>query len=73
MSDCDLHADDLGYLIKQISDKMRANADAAFRKHGLTYSQVHVLSFVQACGIAPDHRWLGIALGKSRICDLTCG
>ena len=50
MSDCGLHADDLGYLIKQISDKMRANADAVFRKHGLTYSQVHVLSFVQACG-----------------------
>ena len=35
MNDCGLHADDLGYLIKQISDKMRANADAVFRKHGL--------------------------------------
>ena len=65
MSDCGLHADDLGYLIKQISDKMRANADAAFRKHGLTYSQVHVLSFVQACGGSATQKEIEIYLDVS--------
>ena len=65
MSDCGLHADDLGYLIKQISDKMRANADAVFRKHGLTYSQVHVLSFVQACGGSATQKEIEIYLDVS--------
>ena len=65
MSDCGLHADDLGYLIKQISDKMRADADAAFRKHGLTYSQVHVLSFVQACGGSTTQKEIEIYLDVS--------
>ena len=65
MSDCGLHADDLGYLIKQISDKMRANADAVFRKHGLTYSQVHVLSFVQACGVSATQNEIEIYLDVS--------
>jgi DNA-binding MarR family transcriptional regulator len=63
MSDCGLHADDLGYLIKQISDKMRANA--VFRKHGLTYSQVHVLSFVQACGGSATQKEIEIYLDVS--------
>ena len=61
MSDCGLHADDLGYLIKQISDKMRANADAVFRKHG----QVHVLSFVQACGGSATQKEIEIYLDVS--------
>ena len=65
MRDCGLHADDLGYLIKQISDKMRANADAVFRKHGLTYSQVHVLSFVQACGGSATQKEIEIYLDVS--------
>ena len=65
MSDCGLHADDLGYLIKQIRDKMRANADAVFRKHGLTYSQVHVLSFVQACGGSATQKEIEIYLDVS--------
>ena len=65
MSDCGLHADDLGYLIKQISDKMRADADATFRKHGLTYSQVHVLSFVQACGGSATQKEIEIYLNVS--------
>lgn len=65
MSDCGLHADDLGYLIKQISDKMRADADAVFRKHGLTYSQVHVLSFVQACGGSATQKEIEIYLDVS--------
>ena len=65
MCDCELCADDLGYLIKQISDKMRANADAAFRKHGLTFSQVHVLDFVLACGGSATQKEIEIYLGVS--------
>ena len=65
MSDCGLHAYDLGYLMTQISDKMRANADAVFRKHGLTYSQVHVLSFVQACGGSATQKEIEIYLDVS--------
>ena len=53
MSDCGLHADDLGYLIKQISDKMRADADAAFRKH------------VQACGGSTTQKEIEIYLDVS--------
>lgn len=48
--DAELQITDVGYLIKQISDKMRANANANFREHGLTFSQVHVLDFIKACG-----------------------
>ena len=65
MCDCELCADDLGYLIKQISDKMRANADADFRKHGLTFSQVHVLDFMQACGGSATQKEIEIYLGVS--------
>lgn len=65
MCDCGLCVDDLGYLIKQISDKMRTNADAAFRKHGLTFSQVHVLDFVLACGGSATQKEIEIYLGVS--------
>lgn len=65
MCDCELCADDLGYLIKQISDKMRAAADVDFREHGLTFSQVHVLDFVQACGGSATQKEIEIYLGVS--------
>ena len=36
-----------------------------FRKHGLTYSQVHVLSFVQACGGSATQKEIEIYLDVS--------
>lgn len=36
----------IGKLLKLISDKIRVNADAAHKKHGLTFSQVQVLGFL---------------------------
>ncbi len=41
---------DIGYLIKQVSDKMKAAGDAAFKQKGLTFSQMRVLEFIHARG-----------------------
>lgn len=38
--------DEIGFLIKQISDKMRAGADAELKEHQLTYSQVRILAYL---------------------------
>lgn len=37
---------DLGYLIKRISDKMKATMDADLKQNGLTFSQIRVLEFL---------------------------
>lgn len=41
---------DYGLMIKQISDRMSAAADASFRRHGLTSSQANVLGYLSARG-----------------------
>lgn len=41
---------DYGLMIKQISDRMCAAADAAFRRHGLTSSQANVLCYLSERG-----------------------
>ena len=41
---------DYGLMIKQISDRMRAAADASFSRHGLTSSQANVLGYLSARG-----------------------
>lgn len=43
-------AENVSYLIKTISDKMRASADADLKKHGLTFSQLRVLGFLHSRG-----------------------
>ena len=37
---------DIGKIIKLLSEKMRTNADASLKKHGLTFSQMQVLCFL---------------------------
>ncbi len=40
----------LGYLIKNINDKMKAKADAELKEQGLTFTQSRVLCFVESGG-----------------------
>lgn len=40
----------IGPLIKQISDRISATADASLKKHGLTFSQLRVLDFIHRRG-----------------------
>ena len=41
---------EIGYLIKQVSDRLRSDGDAKLKKHGLTFSQVRVMEFVAMSG-----------------------
>ncbi|MGN0308256.1 MAG: MarR family winged helix-turn-helix transcriptional regulator [Lachnospiraceae bacterium] len=41
---------DVGYLIKLISDKMRAQGDADLKEYDLTFSQVRILSYLHRYG-----------------------
>ena len=40
----------MGYLIKLISDKMRAQGDADLKEYDLTFSQVRILSYLHRYG-----------------------
>ena len=40
----------VGYLIKNISDKMKANADANLKEHNLTLTQSRVMGFLSSRG-----------------------
>ena len=40
----------VGYLIKNISDKMKANADANLKEHNLTLTQSRVMCFLSSRG-----------------------
>ena len=57
--------DDIGYLIKLISDRMRAQGDADLKQYDLTFSQVRILSFLHRYGPeAPQKEieaWLDVA------------
>lgn len=41
---------DVGYLIKLISDKMCAQGDAALKEYDLTFSQVRILAYLHRYG-----------------------
>lgn len=41
---------DVGYLIKNIHDKLKAKADAALTRYGLTYAQSRVFAFLNSRG-----------------------
>ncbi len=40
----------IGYLLKQITDKMKMSADASFKEKNLTFAQVRVLEYVMDKG-----------------------
>ena len=41
---------DIGYLIKNINDKMKVNADADLKRYNLTLTQSRVMSYLGSCG-----------------------
>ena len=41
---------DIGYLIKNINDKMKVNADADLKRYNLTLTQSRVLAYLGSCG-----------------------
>ncbi|MGN0629016.1 MAG: MarR family winged helix-turn-helix transcriptional regulator [Oscillospiraceae bacterium] len=41
---------DIGYLIKNINDRLKAKADADLRRYNLTLAQSRVLAFLNSCG-----------------------
>lgn len=41
---------DIGYLIKNVNDKIKCKADANLKRHNLTLSQSRVLSILSRCG-----------------------
>ncbi|MCH5273281.1 MAG: MarR family transcriptional regulator [Lachnospiraceae bacterium] len=45
-----MHQQSIGYLMKQITDKMKAAADTDLKKKNLTLSQVRVLEYVSGKG-----------------------
>ena len=40
----------IGFLIKNISDRMKASGDNDLREHGLTFSQAHILFVIENAG-----------------------
>ncbi len=55
----------IGHIIKQISDKMRCNADAQLKKHNLTFSQVRVIKFLAQNGNKATQKAIEEHLGVS--------
>lgn len=55
----------IGYLMKQIADKMKATADADLKKKNLTLSQIRVLEYISAKGGAITQKSIEEYLGVS--------
>ncbi|MBQ9990373.1 MAG: MarR family transcriptional regulator [Lachnospiraceae bacterium] len=57
--------DDIGYLIKLISDRMRTQGDAELKQYDLTFSQVRILSYLHRYGPKATQKeieaWLDVA------------
>ena len=45
-----MHNKDIGYLIKNINDKLKARADAELKKYDLTLTQSRVIAYLDSCG-----------------------
>ena len=45
-----MHNKDIGYLIKNINDKLKARADAELKKYNLTLTQSRVIAYLDSCG-----------------------
>lgn len=61
----EINDNNIGCLIKQISDKMRARADMDMKSAGLTYSQFLVLGFIEAAGGETSQKKVEEFLGVS--------
>ena len=55
----------VGYLLKQLSDKMQAYADASLKKYNVTFSQAQVLEFVPDQGGRATQKAIEDHLGVS--------
>ncbi|HOO79870.1 MAG TPA: MarR family transcriptional regulator [Lachnospiraceae bacterium] len=44
------HDQDIGFIIKQITESIRRNVDNNLTKYGLTMTQSHVLFYLSCCG-----------------------
>lgn len=55
----------IGYMMKQITDKIKASADADLKKKNLTLSQVRVLEYVSGNGGAVTQKAIEEHLGVS--------
>ena len=55
----------IGYLLKRITDKMRADADADFKKLNLTFTQSRVLGYLNSKGGQATQKELEDSLGVS--------
>ncbi|MBQ6622398.1 MAG: MarR family transcriptional regulator [Mogibacterium sp.] len=58
-------SEDIGFLIKQISGKMQAHADAEMKCTELTYSQFHVLGYLARHGMEAPQKEIEEFLGVS--------
>ena len=56
---------DIPYLLKTISEKMSASADADLKRHGITFSQLRVLGFLNDQGGSASQRDVQKHLGAS--------
>lgn len=56
---------DVGYLLKQITDKIKISADAALKSRNLTYAQIKVLEYVSGSGGTVTQKSIEDYLGVS--------
>lgn len=47
---------DIGYILKNINDKLKVRADADLQSYNLTFAQSRVLGFVNSCGGAATQK-----------------
>ena len=52
----------IAYLIKQISDRIRSDADAKLKQYGITFSQFRVLEFIREQGGSVNQKDIDAAL-----------
>lgn len=56
---------DVGYLLKQISDKIKVSVDANFKEQGITYSQANVLGYLETHGGSATQKEIEVHLAVS--------
>ncbi|MGN1109741.1 MAG: MarR family winged helix-turn-helix transcriptional regulator [Oscillospiraceae bacterium] len=56
---------DVGYLIKNINDKLKVRADADLKRYDLTLAQSRVLAYLNACGGEATQKELEVFLEVS--------
>lgn len=56
---------DVGYLLKQLSDKLQISVDADFKKQGITFSQANVLGYLETLGGSATQKEIEVHLAVS--------